>query len=344
MRYPRMLVAFAGVMMLLVSSADAQAAVEVRRREIVVSVIGRSRPSLPVEAASVRKVTDYWIAAMDCEIGNKPDLVVLPECCDTVPTASPSEKARWIRMRGTKVQEAIQAYAAKHGCYVVYSAHRVREDGRFANSSILIDRSGKVVAVYDKVFPTVGESGSVECPVVPGREAVVVETDFGRVGFIICFDLNFPELMNMYAEKKPDIICFSSFFDGDFMQRQWALSCQSYIVSSTCADWLPGRIIDPAGGELRRENSYMPTFTAAVNTNCRVLHLDENRTKFGDVIRQYGRRVTIRNPGSVGTVTLLSNDPSLPVEKVMEDFRLESLTDYLNRSRRVRETALSLPD
>ena len=327
----------------MVLSGGARAASDgekVVRREVAVSVIGLSRPRFPIEEASIAKVIDYWVRAMDREVGNRPDLIALPECCDTIPTPSAAEKARWIRMRGTKVLEAIQAYAAEHHCYIVYAAHRERDDGRFANSSTLIDRSGKVAAVYDKVFPTVGEMESAEFPVVPGREAVVAETDFGRVGFVICFDLNFSELKEMYRAKHPDVLVFSSFFDGDFRQREWALDCQSHFISATCSESLPGRVIDPSGGELRHECYYMPTFTAMINTNCRVMHLDFNREKFAQVIRRYGRRVTIRNPGEVGSVTLVSNDPSLPVDEVMRAFELEPLSAYFERSRDVRAKAL----
>lgn len=324
----------------IVVFAEASQTVSVRKREIAVSVIGMNRPSLPPVAESVPKVVKYWIDAMDREAGNEPDLIVLPECCDTVPTKSQAEKAVWIRLRGDTVLDAVKKYAAEHKCYIVYSAHRERDDGRFANSSRLIDRAGKVVACYDKVFPTVGEAGSRDCPIVPGTEAVVVETDFGRVGFAICFDLNFDELKRMYEEKKPDVICFSSYFDGDFLQRSWARDCQAHFVSSTCSTSLEKRIIDPAGALLRNESYYQPTFTAKINTNCKVLHLDENREKFPAIIRKYGRRVEIRNPGTVGTVTLISNDPALPVETVMREFSLESYTDYLVRSRRMRESAL----
>jgi hypothetical protein len=84
----------------------------------------------------------------------------------------------------------------------------------------------------------------------------------------------------------------------------------------------------------------MPTFTAYINTNCRVLHLDFNRDKFADIIRKYGRRIEIRNPGSVGTVTLLSNDSKLQVDDVVKEFGLETLTDYFTRSRQTRTAAL----
>jgi predicted amidohydrolase len=328
------------IMLACVLAAFASPGVEVKRREITVSVRGLNRPSYPIAEASVEKVIAYWIRGMDREIGNKPDLIVLPECCDTVPSSKPADKARWIRMRGTRVLDAVRAYAAKHNAYIVYSAHREREDGRFANSSMLIDRGGNVIAVYDKKFPTIGEAGTPECQIVPGTKAVVAETDFGRVGFAICFDLNFDELKREYAALKPDIICFSSNFDGDFLQRSWARDCRAYMVSSTCSYALEKRIIDPAGGLLRTEQYYMPTSTTKINTNCRVIHLDYNREKFADLITAYGTRVSIRNPGSVGTVTLLSNDPGLPVDEVMRKFELEPYDDYLVRSRSVRESAL----
>jgi len=203
-------------------------AVEVmKRREIAVSVIGLPRPQLSIEDVSVDKAADYWIKAMDREIGNNPDLIVLPECCDSPAFKNHIDKAKWIRLRGTKVLDAIRRYAAEHGCYIVYSAHREREDGRFANSCFLVNRKG----------------------------------------------------------------------------------------------------------EVRNENYYMPTFTAYINTNCRVRHLDFNRDKFADIIRKYGRRIEIRNPGSVGTVTLLSNDSKLQVDDVVKEFGLETLTDYFTRSR-----------
>ena len=316
--------------------ADATASVTMRRREIAVSIIGQARPSFKLEEASVAKAINYWIKGIDREIGNNPDLVVLPEACDMLGGLKGADRAKWVRMRGTKVQEALQAYAAAHRCYIVYSAHRERDDGRFANSCILIDRAGKVAAIYDKCFPVTTEMETPGFPVVPGTEPVVVETDFGRLGFAICFDLNFTELMQAYAAKKPDVIAFVAAFDGDFLQRAWANTCQAYVVSATTGPALPDRIIDPAGGELRNENYYMPTFTAYINTNCRVMHLDFNRDRFADVTRKYGRRVTIRNPGSVGTVTLVSNDPDLLADEVMKEFNFEPLTDYFARSRRVR--------
>ena len=66
-------------------------AVKVERREIAVSIIGKGLLSR-AKCSSVEEMIAYWTAAMDEEIGNKPDLVVLPEICDVLQGVSPQEK------------------------------------------------------------------------------------------------------------------------------------------------------------------------------------------------------------------------------------------------------------
>ena len=71
--------------------------------------------------------------------------------------------------------------------------YRRAEKGRL-NSSVLIDRTGTVVGVYDKVNPYWTEF-DLKPPALPGQHDVpVYETDFGKVGFAICYDAKFPEV------------------------------------------------------------------------------------------------------------------------------------------------------
>lgn len=88
---------------------------------------------------------------------------------------------------------------------------RIDEDGKFRNSTILLDRVGKLTGIYDKNFPTIGEIGD---GIKPGDEVPVFKCDFGRVALAICFDLNFEELLVKYEKAKPDIILFPSNYHG----------------------------------------------------------------------------------------------------------------------------------
>ena len=92
-----------------------------------------------------------------------------------------------------------------------------RAGGRVYNAAVLIDRKGKVAGVYRKMFPTPGE---IEDGITPGTEAPVFETDFGRVGMAICWDLHFPrEVCWPMAERGVQLICWPSMYAGGFQLR-----------------------------------------------------------------------------------------------------------------------------
>ena len=73
-----------------------------------------------------------------------------------------------------------------------------------------------------------------------------------------------------------------------------------------------------------------------INTNYRVCHLDHNWAGLQKAVDKYGPRVTVRNPGAVGCVTLLSNAPELKAGDVVKEFGLEEWDDYYARSVRTR--------
>ena len=87
------------------------------RREITVSIIGVARPPMPANRRpSLDSCVAYWTRAMDREIANAPDLVVLPEGVDSWAGATPAEKLDWVRRRGDRLLKAFQAYARDHRC------------------------------------------------------------------------------------------------------------------------------------------------------------------------------------------------------------------------------------
>jgi len=311
------------------------------RREITVSIIGVARPPMPANRRpSLDSCVAYWTRAMDREIANAPDLVVLPEDVDSWAGATPAEKLDWVRRRGDRLLKAFQAYARDHHCYLVFNSYRQRKDGRFANCTYALDRDGDVVAVYDKVYPTPDEIEWKELPIVPGEGPVAVETDFGRLAFATCFDLNFRDLLMATAALKPDVIAFCSAYNGDFWQRTWSYTCRSYLIGCTVGT-LAKDVSGPSGEALFHSHTYFQTATVKINTNYRVCHLDHNWAGLQKAVDKYGPRVTVRNPGAVGCVTLLSNDPELKAGDVVKEFGLEEWDDYYARSVRTREAAMS---
>lgn len=77
------------------------------------------------------------------------------------------------------------------------------EDGKLYNVAYLLQRDGEINAQY-KIHITPHEQKDW---VIDGGDNVqVFETDAGKVGILICYDSEFPELGRMLAEQGAQII------------------------------------------------------------------------------------------------------------------------------------------
>src|SRR5262249_7039927 len=108
--------------------------------------------------------------------------------------------------------KAVAERARRHAMYVVAGFYAV-VDSEIRNVSVLIDRTGRLAGLYSKRHPTEGE---IENGVIPGEEVGVFDTDFGRLGLAICFDLNWQELWRKMAEAGAELVCWVSAYDGGF--------------------------------------------------------------------------------------------------------------------------------
>ncbi|QFU82324.1 carbon-nitrogen hydrolase family protein [Natronorubrum aibiense] len=66
-----------------------------------------------------------------------------------------------------------------------------------------------------------------------GSGPTTVETPIGRVGLLLCYDLNFPELALAYSEADCDIIAVSAAWRQSFA-RDWRLLCRARALDQTC--------------------------------------------------------------------------------------------------------------
>lgn len=303
--------------------------VKIVRRPVTVSVIGSELLPYPADGAvSADAMIRHLSSWIDRELYRKPDLIVLPELCDMWQGMPAERKHEWIAERGDKILKVMQEYARKHKTYIIYPAYRELGDRRYTNAAFLIDREGDVIAIYDKVYPTVGD---IAFGTVPGREPVVAVTDFGTIGMVICFDLNFWELLDRYAALRPDIMAFSSYYHGDFMLQAWAYKCRAHLIAATI-NRLEKNVLTPCGTFQRSERTYFRTFSETINTNCAVVHIDFNWGKIQAACNKYGPVIRIDTAGSVGAVTLYSSDPALPIDDVIREFGIERWDDYYQRS------------
>lgn len=223
--------------------------------------------------------------------------------------------------------------AAQEGLYILWPFVERRGEHLY-NTLAVIDRQGQVIGSYSKMFPTTGE---MEAGVMPGTEATVVETDFGRLGMAICFDMNWRPLWEGLHENRAEIVFFSSMYRGSRQMQAWAFEFGMYLVSAITGDL--GQIVDQTGHVLKTSHQDV-LITQTLNLNRRLLHLDLNWDKLDAMLEKYGSDLTFDLTAPEGRFALGVKREGLDVETVIDEFGLERLEDYWARVLTMREKML----
>jgi len=194
-------------------------------RKITVSTLSLRREggSRAVEAnvASAERLIERAAAL-------KPDIVCLPETFPTVGLTTPQAVEAAQSVPGP-ITERIGALARRFGMNVVCPLLE-RKGERVYNAGVLLDRHGRVTGAYHKIHPTIDE---LEAGVTPGHRVEVFETDFGRVGVLICFDIMFPDRWREAKEGGAEVVFWPSAYEGGLPLQARACDYECYVVSST---------------------------------------------------------------------------------------------------------------
>ena len=179
------------------------------------------------------------------------ELLVLPESVTTgfTPGLGPDELWDLVSTVPGPVTEPVQEVARRLGVHVVIGTYERGEDrGVVYNASVHIDRGGEVAGVYRKTHPFCTEMRSRGGWVTPGDEVCVVETDLGRIGQIICFDGDYPELSRITAVRGAEVIVRPSALlrSADIWEltnRARAYDNHVYLVGANATGIDPGGVI-----------------------------------------------------------------------------------------------------
>lgn len=107
---------------------------------------------------------------------------------------------------------AIEEIAAKTGTYLVLGIPEVSEktQATLYNSAVLVGPTG-YVGKYRKMYLPTHSVFEEKRYFRPGYQATVLETQLGRIGLIICYDIFFPEVTRlMRLEGAQLIVCISA--------------------------------------------------------------------------------------------------------------------------------------
>jgi len=193
----------------------------------------------------------------------KADIVCLPEAITLVGTTDNYVSASEPVPGPTT--EFLGDIARKHHLYIVAGILE-RKDDIVYNTAVLIDRNGNLAGKYRKVSLPQEE---IDGGITPGNSFPVFETDFGKIGLMICWDVTFPESARALAQKGAEII-FLPIAGGDVtLTRARAIENQVYLVSSTY-DMITA-VFDHRGNVMKQATEKNPVIVTNVDLNKQTL-------------------------------------------------------------------------
>lgn len=201
------------------------------------------------------------------------DLACLPEVWPCQGQA-PEVRAAAEPIPGPRT-ERLADVARRHAMWI-HGGSLIELDGdRLFNTSALFDRRGELVATYRKIHlfdadPPGGQPSRESFLYTPGEQVVTAETEFGRVGFSICYDVRFPELYRALVAQGATILFVPASFRYETGKDHWDVLVRARAIEDQCfvlaaAQWgtwgPPGRerrtfgnslAVDPWGRVLAR--------------------------------------------------------------------------------------------
>ncbi len=158
---------------------------------------------LAPETGNLAANRDLTHHAIEQSIGDGAQIVILPELVTSGYSFESRAEAKSVAITPEHQIFADWAALAASGRAVVIGGfcEPGPEDGVY-NSAAVVDATG-VVAVYRKLHLWDTEKNFF----TPGASAPpVLETPFGRIGVVICYDLEFPELTRSLALRGTDLL------------------------------------------------------------------------------------------------------------------------------------------
>lgn len=230
-----------------------------RRKLRVASTLLQSKPTCAETLRDMEAMVDRLMQA------EKPDLIVFSEALyDHAAGLSYQESSE--TTDGVQCR-AMSAKAKQYGVHILIDMHERDAQDRLYNTAVLFDREGRIEAKYSKSHLTTAE---YEEGLTPGDELPVFDTEFGRVGILICWDAYFPEPARVLGLKGAEVILIPTVGDPGFRHISRAKENGVYVVgcgvkNETKHGVMPCRVISPSGKILAQTEEYGAAAVAEID-------------------------------------------------------------------------------
>lgn len=189
-------------------------------------------PTVADKMENVRTVKIYLEKIKD----ENPDFVILPEmfCCPYQTENFPI----YAEKEGEPVWQQLSGYAKQYGIYLIGGSMPEKDaEGNVYNTSYIFDREGKQIGKHRKVHlfdidVKGGQTFKESDTLTAGDSDTVFDTEFGKIGVMLCFDIRFPELSRMMVNDGVKVIFVPAAFNMTTGPAHWELSFRTRALDN----------------------------------------------------------------------------------------------------------------
>lgn len=189
------------------------------------------------------------------------DLILIPEGFMACLKDSKLSKADVAEPIDGPFVQGLAAAARENQIHVICGMYEKKEGEkvRAYNTTVFLDRAGNLLQHYRKTHLYDAFSWKESATVIPGEERFkVVETEFGKVGLFVCYELRFPEVARQLTLEGAEILFLpTAWVAGAMKEEQLEILLRARAIENTvyiCAadqvgNTYSGRsiVIDPMG-------------------------------------------------------------------------------------------------
>lgn len=169
------------------------------------------------------------------------ELVALPENFPLLgrdPASGPNPDAQDVP--NGEVVRFLREQATAHGIVLAGGTfpERIAGDARVFNTSIVVDRSGQLIALYRKIHLfDVDLPGAVlreSATVAAGGDVVVAKLPHCTLGLSVCYDVRFPELYRALVDRGATVLLVPAAFTVPTGRDHWEVLLRARAIESQC--------------------------------------------------------------------------------------------------------------
>lgn len=163
------------------------------------------------------------------------DFLVFPEMFTTPYETKYIEKNKQ-DINSTEIN-FLRKQAIKYNCYVIGGSIPYLENDKLYNTCFVFNRTGKIIKRYNKMhlfevtYPN-GKHYKESEIFTPGKDLGVFETEFGKFGLMICFDIRFPELSEKLLKEDVKAVFVPAAFNTFTGPMHWEVTFRARAIDN----------------------------------------------------------------------------------------------------------------